>query len=163
MRNSYFILMACCLLFIASCSQPSSVQTDETKTFRSDILSRYTSVKQLTILSGDTGLSFRYVMDGSDAERTAIFEETRNFFLSDPVQTKIVKQRYADKHGKRTFPYPDIEIVFMLSGKDTADYKYVSSYYGSSTDPSVIDSYRTWHYFEGNKAGVKLENSGSSH
>ncbi|PWV90614.1 hypothetical protein DFQ01_14127 [Paenibacillus cellulosilyticus] len=157
MRKVIIILIACSLLLIAGCSRPSAIQTDETKAFQNDILSQYATIKQLTIDSGDTGLSFHFVMDGSDNELKAIFEETRQFFLSESVQTKIVKERYADKHATRNFPYPDVEIVFMLHDKDTADYKYTSSYYGSSTDPSIVDNYRTWYYFEGNKAGVKLE------
>ncbi|WP_127532996.1 hypothetical protein [Paenibacillus kobensis] len=159
MRNAIVLLMACCLLLIAGCSRPSAIRTDETKVFQNDMLSRYSAVKKLTIQSEDTGLSFRYVMDGSNAEQAAIFEETRKFFLSETVQTKIVKERFADKHASRTFPYPDVEIVFSLHDKDTADYKYTSGYYGSNTDPSVIDGYRTWYYFEGDKPGVKLEDT----
>lgn len=162
MRTVMTIVIVSCLLLIAGCSRPTVIQTDETKAFQKDILSRHNTIKQLTILSGDTDLSFRYSMNGSNDELEAIFEETRRFFLSEPVQTKIVKERYADKHAERTFAYPDVEIVFMLHNKDTADYKYTSSYYGSNTDPNIIDGYRTWYYFEGNNSGVKLDESSAS-
>lgn len=156
MRQSVIILLCCTLLVATGCAPSTEIRSAEVKEFEKRILSTYQSIEDLSILFTETTMVFRYVINNED-EKGQIFEDSRNFFLSSEVQEEIVKGLFVKEHATRNSSYPDVEISFSLGSKQLTDSKYTASYYGSNTDPVVVDNYDTWYYFnsDGEVAQVK--------
>ncbi|WP_211748477.1 hypothetical protein [Paenibacillus sp. Marseille-Q4541] len=64
---------------------------------------------------------------------------------------------FVKEHAERSFSYPDMEISFSLDSKQSTDFKYTASYYGSNTDPTVVDEYSSWYYFNSDGEVVEVE------
>lgn len=156
MRQSIIILLCCTLLVVTGCALSKEIRSDKAKEFKERMLSTYENIEELSILFTKTTMAFRYVINNEE-EKGQIFEDSRNFFLSSEVQEGIVKGMFVKEHADRNFSYPDVEISFSLGSKQLTDFKYTASYYGSNTDPAVVDHYDTWYYLtnDGEVAQVK--------
>lgn len=156
MRQFIIILLCFTLLVVTGCVSSKEIRSDEVKEFKERMLSTYENIEELSILFTETTMVFHYLINNKE-EKGQIFEDSRNFFLSSEVQEGIVKGLFAKEHAARNFSYPDVEISFSLGSKQLTDFKYTASYYGSNTDPDVVDHYDTWYYFnrEGEVAQVK--------
>ncbi|MFB9329879.1 hypothetical protein ACFFSY_28395 [Paenibacillus aurantiacus] len=157
MRLTAIILLCCTLLAAAGCTASQAVRTDEVKAFEQQIQDAYPSIEAISVKFTDTTLVFHYLLKGQDDEQARIFQDSRTFFLSSEVQQKLVKERFVKEHAERNFSYPDVEISFSLTDNNTTDFKYTASYYRSSTDPSLLDEYKTWYYVDRDGKTVQVD------
>ncbi|TFE19542.1 hypothetical protein [Cohnella luojiensis] len=89
-------LLACCFLLLVACTPHTNLKIPEVKTFFDDVIKSTNSISKGQLKKVDkVYLTVVYSLNTDDfppKEREAIFEKTRDFFLSPKIRNLIIEQ-----------------------------------------------------------------------
>lgn len=134
--------MSVLMILVIGCTNPVKISSDQTKEFRKQIQSDYSSIKKMQLEFMPTTIYIRYEMKNpvTEEEKKEIFEKSRELLMSDTFDQEVIQSKFSKKYP--TSGRPNFEILF-----DDGTQKVMSSFSIQADDSE--EAYTQWYYSKG--------------